>query len=97
MKLYFAGIESQSKLIEKCKPPNVLFSFASHNEDCIKYALSADCKSYLLDSGAFSFMNGKKRVDFDSYTDRYIGGKTHSVEKEGCLFAPLLLRFVTVL
>lgn len=72
MKIYLAGIESQGKLLQKCKPPNVLFSFASYNDDCINYALSTDCKSFLLDSGAFTFMNGAKRVDFDSYTDRYI-------------------------
>lgn len=59
-------------IVNKCKPPNVLFSFASYNEECVKYALSPDCKSFLLDSGAFTFMNGAKRVDFDSYTDKYI-------------------------
>lgn len=72
MKIYLAGIESQGKLLEKCKPPNVLFSFASANEQSVKYALSPDCESFLLDSGAFTFMNGKKKVDFDSYCDRYI-------------------------
>lgn len=72
MKIFLAGIESKTKLLEKCKPPNVLFSFASHNEDCVKYAQSPHCQSYLLDSGVFTFMNGAKRVDFDSYTDRYI-------------------------
>lgn len=72
MRIFLAGIESQTKLLEKCKPPNVLFSFASYNEDCVKYAQSPYCQSYLLDSGAFTFMNGAKRVDFDSYTDRYI-------------------------
>ena len=72
MKIFLAGIESQGKLLEKCRPPNVLFSFASANEQCINYALSPSCKNYLLDSGAFTFMNGKKCADFDSYTDRYI-------------------------
>lgn len=72
MKIYFAGIESQIGIVEKCKPKNVLFSFASANADCIKYATSRDCESYLLDSGAFTFMNSAKRADFDSYVDRYI-------------------------
>ena len=51
---------------------NVLFSFASANEQSIKYALSSNCKSFLLDSGAFTFLNTAKRVNFDSYVDRYI-------------------------
>ena len=72
MKIYFAGIESQRKIIERCKPKNVLFSFASANEQSIKYALSSNCESFLLDSGAFTFLNTAKRVDFDSYVDRYI-------------------------
>lgn len=72
MKLFFAGIESQKETVLACKPKNVLFSFASANKDAIKYALSADCENYLLDSGAFTFMNGRANVDFDSYVDRYI-------------------------
>ena len=71
MKIYFAGIESQSKIIERCKPKNVLFSFASANEQSIKYALPSNCKIFLLDSGAFTFLNTAKRGDFDSYVDRY--------------------------
>lgn len=72
MKLYFAGIESQEKILLACKPKNVLFSFASANKAAISYALSDNCESYLLDSGAFTFMNGKSKIDFDSYVDRYI-------------------------
>ena len=72
MKIFLAGIENQMPIVNKCKPPNVLFSFASYNEECVRYALSADCKSFLLDSGAFTFINGAKRVDFESYTDKYI-------------------------
>lgn len=30
-----------------------------------------NCEEWLLDSGAFSFMNGKKSVDFDCYLERY--------------------------
>lgn len=30
------------------------------------------CKEWLLDSGAFSFMNGKKTDNFDDYLERYI-------------------------
>lgn len=72
MILHFAGIESQKYLLEKYKPPNVLFSFASANETCLQYAQSSHCKHYLLDSGAFSFLHGRKSIDFDSYVDQYI-------------------------
>lgn len=72
MILHFAGIESQQKLINKYKPPHVLFSFASANEACTSYISSPHCKGYLLDSGAFSFLQGKKHVDFDRYVDEYI-------------------------
>ena len=74
MKIYFAGIESQIDIVKKCKPKNVLFSFASVNEDCIKYAKSPYCESFLLDSGAFTFMNNTKKgnIDWKEYIDNYI-------------------------
>lgn len=72
MKIYIAGIESHKDVIMRQKPPNVLFSYAICKGVMPEYVQTEHCKSYLLDSGAFSFMNGAKRVDFDSYTDRYI-------------------------
>ena len=39
----------------------------------MKYYLSEDCKMFLLDSGAFTFMNSnKKNEDIKSYLDSYI-------------------------
>lgn len=72
MRLCIAGIESQIQLIKKVKPENVLFSFYNAKPEVIEYIKSADCKFYLCDSGAFTFMNGKKSIDFDKYVDRYI-------------------------
>ena len=73
MRMYFAGIESQKQIIELVKPPNILFSFLGANAVAINYAKSPYCESYLLDSGAFTFLYGAgKKVDFDSYVDRYI-------------------------
>lgn len=73
MKIYFAGIESQAEIVKLCKPANVLFSFATANNFCIEYIQSKDCKSFLLDSGAFTFMNNtKKNVDWKEYIDSYI-------------------------
>lgn len=73
VKMYFAGIESQKRILDAVKPPNVLFSFLGANSVAMNYAKSESCKSYLLDSGAFTFLYGAgKKVDFDSYVDQYI-------------------------
>lgn len=72
MRLCIAGIESQISIIKKVKPPNVLFSFLNAKPEVIEYVKSADCEFYLCDSGAFTFINGKKNINFDMYVDKYI-------------------------
>lgn len=72
MKIFLAGIESSGKLIKTEKPSLVLFSFASVNNFCVEYIRSKECKDYLLDSGAFTFMNSNKTTNWQAYIDSYI-------------------------
>lgn len=71
MKICLAG-PSAAKFLgdELYRAPFYLESFISMREWLIP--LIKDCEFFLLDSGAFSFMSGKERVDFDEYLDRYI-------------------------
>lgn len=85
MKLFLAGMESHTHLFFKEKPKYVLFSYAYvKDDDCIKYINSAYCKDYILDSGAFSFLNSKKcnkNVDFIEYAKGYIDYiNTHNIK-----------------
>lgn len=82
MKIFLAGIESSRELIKTGKPPLVLFSFASVNNFCIEYIQSKECEDYLLDSGAFTFMNSKKTVNWQKYIDDYVAFiNKHNVSK----------------
>lgn len=73
MKVYLAGLDGrkwlENEFNEDCK--YVLQSFY-YIEDWIKPYLKE--KDFLIDSGAFTFMNqkGKKLVNLDEYVDEYI-------------------------
>ena len=71
MKIYLAGTSTLGKenidIIKKSK--YFLESFYSIKEWQLDYLLSAD--DLLLDSGAFSFMAGRKMVDFEKYIRKY--------------------------
>ena len=51
----------------------------------IEYINSLYCKDYILDSGAFTFLNNRKRskgIDFMEYTKGYIDYiNTHTIKK----------------
>lgn len=76
MNLYIAGCDRDALRYVLCNleiKPRVLESFYSikKNDEIIKMIPSF--KSFMLDSGAFSFMQGKgTNVDFYSYLERYI-------------------------
>lgn len=73
MKLYLAlGGESYDTLV-RAAPPYILSSFLSVNENILRYSRHPSCKGFMLDSGAFTFMNSKrdKIVDWDAYVARY--------------------------
>ena len=71
MKLYIAGIESHINIVQIERPKFVLFSYAHHNAGCLEYIKSIHCKDYIMDSGAFTFMNGGKQIDFIEYARSY--------------------------
>lgn len=69
MKIYLAGTATFRNLVESVYIPNVLESFFYFQDWQVDYIKD---KSFLLDSGAFTFMMGtEKDVDWDDYTLRY--------------------------
>lgn len=85
MKVYLAVVENCSlDELLKIKPKYILESFASITNVSIEYSHSPHCKSFLLDSGAFTFMNNQKKgkqMDFDSFLAKYIDFiNTHDVK-----------------
>lgn len=70
MKVFLAGTSSLSRnkdILRNCK--YFLESFYSVKPWQMEYLLGAE--DFLLDSGAFTFMNSKSRVDFDEYVKKY--------------------------
>lgn len=76
MKLYLAEIGILFKAIHKqgmtFENANILQSFV-YCDGFTEKTIIPTCKSFLLDSGAFTFIRNHKgeRVDWDSYVDRY--------------------------
>ena len=60
MKIYLAGLHADIKHLSLYKPLYVLESFYYIKNNLISYIKSKDCKEFLLDSGAFTFMNNPK-------------------------------------
>lgn len=71
MRLYLAGIESHMNIVFEEKPKYVLYSYIYRNDDCLRYVKSEHCKSFILDSGAFTFMDTGKKIDFKEYAKQY--------------------------
>ena len=81
MKIFLAAIATggmpkdlRERVIKECKPRYVLESIYNGEKTC-DYALQISSrKNFLLDSGAFSFMNGAtvSKSEFEAYVDRYI-------------------------
>ncbi len=82
MKLYIAATSSPTSkkelpaFLEKYKPMYLLESFYYAEEPVMNYVKSGNCKSFILDSGAFTFMNAaykksEMNVDFLKYTHKY--------------------------
>ncbi len=73
MKLYIAGIcTSNYEEVCRIRPPYVLESFYYIKPWELEYIKHPACKSFLLDSGGFTFMMSSKKVDWDDYVTRYI-------------------------
>jgi hypothetical protein len=83
MNIYIAGGEGEMKRFSRradgsydgslFKNANILQSFY-YADDFTSGTIIPNARNFLLDSGAFTFMNSVKsgNVDFDSYCDRYI-------------------------
>ena len=73
MKVFLAGTSSRKpELIIPLKIPYILESFYYIKDWMLEYIKSEDCKMFLLDSGAFTFMSNRKKVDFEDYLYKYI-------------------------
>lgn len=71
MKVFLAGTGLLKNYPEEFKKSKyILESFYSIQEWQIPLIKTMDC--FLLDSGAFTFMNSNKKTSFDAYIDRYI-------------------------
>lgn len=72
MKVFLAGTRARIYFDEIFEVPYVLESFAYFDERQKKQFKTA--KMFLLDSGAFTFLNNLKdgKVDFDAYLEQYI-------------------------
>ena len=74
MRVHLAAVGTYQRHMWESKPLYILYSFYSHSKEEIKYSHSNHCKGYLVDSGAFSFMNSpniKGEVNFDQYVKDY--------------------------
>lgn len=70
MKIYLAGTASYRNLCEN-NPPRFLLESFYYFQDW-QFSLMQQADDFLLDSGAFTFMQGKtKTPDFDEYCERY--------------------------
>lgn len=70
MKVYLAGTSCRHpSILDVSESENILESFYNIQDWQIPFITT---KNFLLDSGAFTFMNGKSCADFDGYLREYI-------------------------
>jgi hypothetical protein len=74
MKVFLAATSSREAMgDELLKIPYLLESFYSlQNEKTLKRIIKHNKENFLLDSGAFTFMSGTGKADFDEYLTKYI-------------------------
>ena len=73
MKIFLAGIASSQKIISEEQPKYILESFYYLKD--WEIPIIKKCDSFLLDSGAFTFMNNKKdkkEINWYNYIDKYV-------------------------
>ncbi|EMB9406757.1 TPA: hypothetical protein I1496_001768 [Staphylococcus pseudintermedius] len=82
-RLFLASWTARPYLLAEAKPPYVLDSFhyfkkvsGKSERTIMNYVLSNDCKMFLLDSGAFTYMaeiknSGSVKINFDRYVEEY--------------------------
>lgn len=80
MKVFLAATNSgmtkaqRAEVIKKYPPKYLLTTFYEGEKACLEAIRMVGNENFLLDSGAFSYMNGKQitKKDMDSYVKRYI-------------------------
>lgn len=74
MKVFLAATSSREAMgDELLEIPYLLESFYSlQNEKTLKRIIKHNKENFLLDSGAFTFMSGTGKADFDEYLTKYI-------------------------
>lgn len=80
MRVYLAATsngmnkELREQTIDKCRPKYVLETFFNGEKKCLTALNTVGNDNFLLDSGAFSYMNGAKVTleQMNTYVDRYI-------------------------
>lgn len=88
MNLYLAAVSTTlSKrdlpyFLEKYSPTYILESFYYAKDPLMDYRKSGKCKDFMLDSGAFTFINSVGTVDFEKYAYEYADFiNRHGVDK----------------
>lgn len=66
--------ETREEAFRKYQPRYVLETFFNGEKACLKAMQAVGNDNFLLDSGAFSYMNGQKVTleQMEAYVDRYI-------------------------
>lgn len=80
MKIYLASTTTgmstklRDKTVEQCKPRYLLETFFNGENKCLKVMGNVGNDSFLLDSGAFSFMNGTSVTagEMEVYVEKYM-------------------------
>lgn len=82
MKVFLAGLHGDIKWLPIIKPIFVLESFFYLKKGLLEYVKTDDCKDFMLDSGAFTFMKSGKDSDWFKYLDQYIACiNEHNIDK----------------
>lgn len=79
MRIYLAAItsgmdkETRAATIQKCRPRYVLETFFNGEKDCLEAMQICGNDNFLLDSGAYSYMNGAAVTEnkIEEYIERY--------------------------
>lgn len=74
MRVFLASTSGKQKAIEELKPKYILETFFKGEKACKQALDNAGNENFLLDSGAFSYMNGAKvtKEEMQEYVNRYI-------------------------
>lgn len=72
--LHSLGVNTYPEEIKKINPKYILMSFADGERNCLEVLGYCKKENFLLDSGAFSYMNGKSatKESLEEYLEKYI-------------------------